>query len=127
MASLDFSYGPSSGYLATAVASTSKTNAGQISFERIDRRARAMHGSWKSRLKKRQTVEKYKMFAGPKGDVCEDQEDSDREDVEESMMKIEAGSCSDQPRKRDSWHITDEPEWLSDESDGTSHGDEVAI
>ena len=127
VASLDFSYGPSSGYLATAVASTSKTNAGQISFERIDRRARAMHGSWKSRLKKRQTVEKYKMFAGPKGDVCEDQEDSDREDVEESMMKIEAGSCSDQPRKRDSWHITDEPEWLSDESDGSSNGDEVAI
>jgi len=51
-AEASFSYGPNSGYLAQAVAASTKTNIGQFSFERIDRRTKVM----RSQMKKRQTV-----------------------------------------------------------------------
>ena len=118
-----FSYGPNSNYIAQAVATTSKTNIGQVSFERIDRRTKVMHGKWKAQMKRRQTVEKYKVYSGPKQN---DDDEEDRADQEESMLHLEdegrvrnSGSS-----RRESWRITDEPEWITDD-EYAAYADEV--
>ena len=80
----------------------------QYSFERIDRRTKVM----RSQMKKRQTVDKYKNYAAPKGTISNmlDPEDFERVNQEENLLELENGETSG---SRASWHITQEPEWVN--------------
>jgi len=110
-AEASFSYGPNSGYLAQAVAATTKTNIGQFSFERIDRRTKVM----RNQMLKRQTVAKY---AAPKGTV---EETGWLENGDDYRM-LENGAPVNDESVRESWHITHEPEWIGN---GAAH--DVAV
>ena len=120
-ASATLSYGPESGQLASAVASSNRATLGKINMERIGRRAHNM----RRQVKKRSTVNKYKI-EGPvhwEGDEDDDEDD----DTYES-------SNEDSPGHGSEWFITQSPEWLSvgnvqeaDHDTGTPSDEEEAI
>lgn len=92
-----FSYGPNSGQLASAVAASTRASVGQMSLERIDRRTSAM----RKQVKKRSTVNKYKID-GPihlEGDYEEEDGDDD-------------GDISNGDTGFSGWFLTQTPEWL---------------
>jgi len=62
-------------------------------------------------MKKRQTVEKYKNYAAPKGAISNmlDHEDLERTDHEQNLLELENEESNG---TRESWHITHEPEWV---------------
>jgi len=93
-----FSYGPNSGQLASAIAASTRASVGQMSVQRIDRRTNAM----KKQVKKRSTVNRYKI-EGPihwEGDYANEDEDGDESEPDET----EGGF---------SWFLTSTPEWLN--------------
>jgi hypothetical protein len=109
-ATATFSYGPNSGQLASAVASSQRAGVNKMSLERIDRRARNI----RSQVKQRSTVNKYKI-EGP----IHWEGDDDEEEYISSDIENESG---DEGGGRHSWFLTQHPEWLPQLGEGWREG-----
>lgn len=98
-ASAMLSFAPTSGQLASAISMTTKTNIGQMSVERIDRRTKVMSsqiGSRKTMLKysaPRGTHVGMEMYGDSEGDEGEEDDDLQGETVS-------------------TWQMSNFPEWL---------------
>jgi len=101
-----FSYGPNSGYLASAIAASTRTNMGQLAVERIDRRSRVME----RQIKGKNTVAKYKAPAAPNSEgipvmAAEEQEEYPLLLVNGEPMDTEVGITIGNGRVR--WDVED--------------------
>jgi hypothetical protein len=105
-ASAMLSFAPTSGQLASAISMTTKTNIGQMSVERIDRRTKVMSGQ----IGSRKTMSKYaaprgthvnpmEVFGIPIGEATSEGTENDEDDV------LEGETMS-------TWQISNFPEWL---------------